>query len=106
VVLDVNLPDVHGFDVCRRLRDQPETARLPIVHISAVSVSDADEQLAKSAGADSYMVDPVDPMVLAIALDELIQRLILGEPGERSGSGASSVLAQMTNRELKRAPDR
>lgn len=106
VVLDVNLPDIHGFEVCRMLRAAPDTSRLPIVHISAVSVSEADQQRAKSVGADSYMVDPVDPIVLAFAIDELIRCLDLDSPGDRSGSGASSVLDQMTNRERqRRAPE-
>ena len=35
VVLDVNLPDIDGFEVCRRLRARPETAQLPVLHLSA-----------------------------------------------------------------------
>lgn len=105
IVLDVNLPDMHGFEVCRTLRAAAATARLPIVHISAVSVSEADQQRARSVGADSYMVDPVDPIVLAFAIDELIGRLQQDAPGDRSGSGAGSVLDQMTNRERRRGAD-
>ena len=35
VVLDINLPDMDGFEVCRRLRARPETAQLPVLHLSA-----------------------------------------------------------------------
>ena len=35
VVLDINLPDIDGFEVCRRLRARPETAQLPVLHLSA-----------------------------------------------------------------------
>ena len=42
MLLDVNLPDLHGFEVCRRLRGQPQSARLPIIHVSATFVTDLD----------------------------------------------------------------
>lgn len=102
VVLDVNLPDIHGFEVCRMLRASPDTSSLPIVHVSASSVADADQQRARSVGADTYMVDPVDPIVLAIALDELLKRADGSEPGDRTGTGAKSVRQQMTNLERNR----
>ena len=35
VVLDINLPDIDGFEVCRRLRASPDTAQLPVLHLSA-----------------------------------------------------------------------
>src|SRR4051812_1662771 len=38
ILLDVNLPDIHGFEVCRRLRTNPETASITILHISASSI--------------------------------------------------------------------
>jgi CheY-like chemotaxis protein len=101
VVLDVNLPDIHGFEVCRRLRATPATSQLPIVHVSAESVSDGDQRRAKSVGADSYLIDPVDPLVLALTLDELLQRVLSHDPGDRSGAGASSVVQQMTKNERK-----
>jgi CheY-like chemotaxis protein len=104
VVLDVNLPDIHGFEVCRTLRASATTDALPIVHISASSVSDADQRRGRSEGADAYMVDPVDPFVLAFTLDELLQRLD-AEPGDRTGTGAKSVRQQMTNTERNRKED-
>jgi CheY-like chemotaxis protein len=38
VLLDVNLPDIHGFEVCQRLRKDPRTARLPVIHVSQLSL--------------------------------------------------------------------
>ena len=43
VVLDVNLPDIHGFEVCRRIRALPELSRLPVIHASATFVKDVDK---------------------------------------------------------------
>ena len=74
VVLDVHLPDLHGFEVCRLLRERPATARVPIVHVSAVYVKDDDAASGRQAGADAYMVAPVDPLELARVMDALIQQ--------------------------------
>jgi CheY-like chemotaxis protein len=35
MVLDVHLPDIDGFELCRRLRSRPDTARIPVLHLSA-----------------------------------------------------------------------
>ncbi|HST11325.1 MAG TPA: response regulator, partial [Terriglobales bacterium] len=42
VVLDVNLPDMDGFEVCRRLRLDPTTARVPVLHLSATFTQASD----------------------------------------------------------------
>jgi CheY-like chemotaxis protein len=72
VVLDVHLPDVHGLEVCRLLRANPGTASLPIVHVSAVYVTKQDQIAARAAGADAYLVSPVDPAVLVQTLADVI----------------------------------
>lgn len=72
VVLDVHLPDLIGFEVCRLLRDKAPTADLPIVYISAMYVTEADQQHGMDTGANAYMVSPVDPETLLATLDQLI----------------------------------
>lgn len=68
VLLDVHLPDISGFDVARQLRKDPKTARLPILHISALHVSPEDRAFGLECGADDYLVHPFEP-------DELVERL-------------------------------
>jgi len=72
VVLDVHLPDLLGFEVCRLLRSRSATASLPVVHVSAVYVSQSEQAAGMEAGADAYMVSPVDPEALVATLDHLI----------------------------------
>ena len=72
VVLDVHLPDLHGFEVCRLLRERPETAHLPVVHVSGIYVDDAAQAAGRAAGADDYFVNPVDYGRLADRIDELL----------------------------------
>jgi PAS domain S-box-containing protein len=72
VVLDVNLPDVDGFEVCRRLRAAPETAQLPVLHLSATFTQTADLALGLEAGADSYLTRPVEAPVLLATVRTLL----------------------------------
>jgi CheY-like chemotaxis protein len=72
VVLDVHLPDLHGFEVCRLLRGNPKTSNVPIIHISAVYVSPEDKVAGELAGADAYMISPVDTGELAQMIDRLV----------------------------------
>ena len=85
VLLDVNLPDMDGFEVCRRLRAQEGTLTVPIVHISATFLSDRAEDLAYEGGADSYLTDPVEPAVLLATIHSLL-RLRRAEEGLRAAS--------------------
>jgi PAS domain S-box-containing protein len=73
LILDVNLPDMSGFDVVRQLRAEPRTALLPVVHVSAASIQTGDIVTGLEAGADAYLVHPVDPDVLLATLRTLLR---------------------------------
>jgi PAS domain S-box-containing protein len=73
VVLDVHLPDTDGFEVCRQIRAQPATRTLPVVHLSAAYIRDEDRVTGLNAGADGYMVHPVEPALLVATLQALIR---------------------------------
>ena len=73
LILDVNLPDISGFDVVRQLRRQPDTALLPVIHVSAASIQSGDVITGLDAGADAYLVHPVDPEVLLATLRTLLR---------------------------------
>lgn len=73
LVLDVNLPDLDGFEVCRRLREEPRTASLPVIHLSATYIHDRDKVAGLNAGADAYLVHPAEPAVLVATLQALIR---------------------------------
>ncbi|WP_095095915.1 response regulator [Pseudomonas sp. Irchel 3A5] len=73
LILDVNLPDMSGFDIVRLLRAEPRTALLPVVHVSAASIQTTDIVTGLEAGADAYLVHPVDPDVLLATLRTLLR---------------------------------
>jgi DNA-binding response OmpR family regulator len=74
VVLDIHLPDLVGFEVCRLIRSNDATSTLPVVHVSAKYVSQEDRVTGMAAGADDYLVAPVDPAQLASVIDGLLAR--------------------------------
>ncbi len=73
VLLDLNLPDIHGFEVMRRLKDNPKTARIPIVHLTS-SYSEPEHWTASlEGGSDGYVVQPVDPEVLVAIVRSVLR---------------------------------
>ena len=73
VVLDVNLPDIDGFQVCRRLRANPITARVPVIHLSATFVDTANQVQGFESGADGYITHPVEPPVLVATVNAFLR---------------------------------
>lgn len=74
IILDVNLPDMIGYEVARRLKANPLTSAIPILQVSASFVSDESKVQAFEGGADSYLIQPVEPTVL-IAQVKALQRM-------------------------------
>jgi signal transduction histidine kinase len=73
VVLDVRLPDLDGFEVCRRIKADPATASLPVLQISAQFTRSADRAFGLEGGADGYLVAPIDPDELVAAVRALLR---------------------------------
>lgn len=73
LILDVNLPDMSGFDIARALRADKRTALLPVIHVSAASIQTDDIITGLDAGADAYLIHPVDPDVLLATLRTLLR---------------------------------
>jgi PAS domain S-box-containing protein len=73
IVLDINLPDIDGFQVCRDLRDRVETRQMPIVYLSATFMDDLDKVQGANAGADGYLTHPVEPPVLISTVNALLR---------------------------------
>jgi len=67
VILDVRMPRMSGYEACRRLKENPQTASLPVVFLSAKG-QDSEIQQGLESGAEEYILKPFAP-------DELIQQV-------------------------------
>ena len=63
VLLDVNMPRLDGFEVCRRLKSDPATTDIKVVMLTARG-ADVDRVRAREAGADEYFIKPFSPVQL------------------------------------------
>ena len=85
IILDVSLPDMSGYDICRRLKQDPRTAQISILQISANMVSNEHKAQALEAGADGYLIHPIDGTVLVATVRSLL-RLRAAEAAARRSS--------------------
>ena len=73
VVLDIRLPDISGLELARRLRADPRTSGIPILHISASFTDSVSLARGLDNGADGYLTHPVDPLVLLATIRGLFR---------------------------------
>jgi DNA-binding response OmpR family regulator len=88
LILDLMLPDIDGYDVCRRLRSFPITARLPVLILSA-RVAQVDKDKARDAGANGYLTKPIQFPSL---LSELTRLLVPVLPPQESAPPGTEPL--------------
>ena len=73
ILLDVMLPDVDGFEVTRRLREDPATREIPVILLTA-RAQEADVQEGFDAGADDYIRKPFSPRELSARVQAVLGR--------------------------------
>jgi diguanylate cyclase (GGDEF)-like protein len=73
ILLDVMMPRLDGYEVCRRLRADGRCAHIPVIMLTAKSLS-ADKILGLTAGADDYIIKPFDPMELVARVKTTLRR--------------------------------
>jgi len=104
VVLDVMLPGVDGFEVCRRLRRDSD---VPVIMLTARG-DDIDIVVGLEAGADDYVVKPVEPRVLDARIRAVLRRMArAGSPAETYGElviDRGSLVVRRSGREVSLTP--
>lgn len=73
ILLDVHLPDLNGLEVCRRLKADPATQFIPVMHLSATAREVTDTVRGLNCGADGYLTEPVEPEVLVATARALLR---------------------------------
>jgi two-component system NtrC family sensor kinase len=71
IVLDVKLPDILGYEVCRRIKANTQTAHIPVLLLSSAFLSNESKLYALESGADAYLIQPADPVVLVATVKSL-----------------------------------
>jgi two-component system, NtrC family, sensor kinase len=73
IILDVKLPDILGYEVCRRIKANLQTQHIPILELSAAFSTNESKLYALESGADAYLIQPADPMVLVATVKSLVR---------------------------------
>jgi CheY-like chemotaxis protein len=73
ILLDVNLPDISGTEVCQRLKADPATAAIPVIQITGAWLSEEARQRGMASGADAYLTEPVDAAMLLRNVGDLLE---------------------------------
>lgn len=73
VLLDMKLPDIHGMEVCRMLKQDPDTSSILVLQTSASYLSSADKIRGLDGGADNYLFEPIEPEELVANVRALLR---------------------------------
>jgi DNA-binding response OmpR family regulator len=90
IILDLVLPELDGLSVWRRLREEPETSRLPILILSGEG-EHVDRVLSLDLNADDFMTKPYNSQELVTRLKTLLRRSALSPPGRTIRAGAIEI---------------
>jgi len=96
VLLDVNLPDLSGYEVCRQIKGDPATSAIPVIQVSATAVGVSDRALGLTQGADAYLTEPTDPEELLAVVMAALRYYRARQRAERM----ASLLAALTRATL------
>lgn len=73
MLLDIMLPDISGYEICERLKSDPELKGIPIIMLSAKTQMN-DIKRGLDVGVDMYITKPFDPFNIATQLEDVLQR--------------------------------
>jgi two-component system catabolic regulation response regulator CreB len=96
MVLDVGLPDVSGFDICREVR---KVSQLPIIFLTARS-GEVDRIVGLEIGGDDYMAKPFSPRELTARVRAILRRTVAPAPVEPEVRGASPWVVDQQRRTI------
>lgn len=88
-LVDVGLPDMTGYELCRRVKAQPSMAALPVVHFSAAAPAPGDRCRGLNAGGDAYLTMPAEPEEIQAVVRAAVR-------GARRHTGPVSLVRRMT----------
>jgi two-component system alkaline phosphatase synthesis response regulator PhoP len=73
IILDIMMPGTDGLELCKKLRSHPDTAKIPVMFLTA-RTGEIDQILGLELGADDYVLKPISPRVLIARVKSLLRR--------------------------------
>jgi DNA-binding response OmpR family regulator len=73
IVLDIMMPNMDGYQTCKKLKGDPQTKNIPVILLTAKG-RDVDRKLGREAGADDYVVKPFSPGRLIERVEGILNR--------------------------------
>ena len=100
IILDLMLPEMDGLEVCKRIRSDRETARIPMIMLTA-KVEESDTIIGLELGADDYVTKPFSPKALVARVKALFRRLERGQEEEPARYSYGTLVMDLTRHEVK-----
>ncbi len=73
ILLDIMMPELNGFEVCKQLKGNPATSKIPVIFLTAKE-NEIDEILGLEIGADDYITKPISPRKVLARLKSVMRR--------------------------------
>ena len=83
IVLDIMMPKLDGYEVCKTIKANPETAHIPVILLSAKG-RNVDQKLGFDVGADDYITKPFSPRKLVERINQLLGQTVAEKPAGNS----------------------
>jgi PAS domain S-box-containing protein len=95
IILDVHLPDMSGLDICRLIRLNPATRAIPILQTSATYTMGSDKAKGLDAGADGYLISPIEPEELLANVRMLLRLRATQDALTKSNERLKAVISNI-----------
>jgi len=93
ILLDVMMPEIDGFEVCRRLQANPLTRNIPVIFLTAKTATE-DEEMGFSVGAVDFIHKPISPPVLAVRVKAYLRIKLMQDFLQRENVALQNLVIQ------------
>lgn len=99
LILDLMLPEIDGIEVCKKVRNAPDTALLPIIMLTA-KAEESDTIIGLELGADDYVTKPFSPKALVARVKALLRRLDRDTSEKQSSFNFGPLVMDLSRHEV------
>jgi PAS domain S-box-containing protein len=105
ILLDIKMPGMDGYEVCRRLKEIEQIKHIPVIMISAIKTESSDLVKGLEIGADAYLAKPIDEYVLVAQVNSAL-RIKKAEDQLRNQKDLLEIMVRERTRELRESEER